>query len=476
MAEERRGELLTAFDLAERGLGEHPDDLWLKHRAVLALARAGATEEAARRFEEYGLAGVQDEDVAALHARIFKDLALASEGGESVARSRPRGRPLRRGLCPNGGYYPAMNAATLRPVAGDVAARGNWPTVLGSSPRAARTPITRRPPRPRRSCSVGERPPGSAGAPRPPWRRLRRAGDDAPTAASICEVLDLDQLLERPRRTRRGPLLWSPDRVRGQQGRFPGEAEEAAGGQNRRGGGRHPAGYAYGSLAGGADILWAEALLESGASCTSCSRSRRGVRGYRSLVRARMDRALRSLPGRRTEVRYATDDAFLGDDVLFRYGSELAMGLGASASALSGRRGRQLACGTEAGEWHGGTAIDVATWHRSGRRVTFVSPSGEITSKIPSAPSGAGGTDRRPDSDAGPRGNKRRSSGSGNAVRRCQRFSKLTDEQLPVFACRVLGGSRRFWSATAVRCASQHLGRCGLRRPYRRSHGRSVRA
>src|ERR1700685_687922 len=78
--EERRGELLTAFDLAERGLAEHPDDLWLKHRAVLALARAGATEEAARRFEDYGLAGAQDEDIAALHARIFKDLALAAEG------------------------------------------------------------------------------------------------------------------------------------------------------------------------------------------------------------------------------------------------------------------------------------------------------------------------------------------------------------------------------------------------------------
>ncbi|HEY4827242.1 MAG TPA: hypothetical protein VIH85_10755, partial [Solirubrobacteraceae bacterium] len=47
--EERRGELLTAFDLAERGLEEHSADVNLKHRAVLVLARAGATEEAARR-------------------------------------------------------------------------------------------------------------------------------------------------------------------------------------------------------------------------------------------------------------------------------------------------------------------------------------------------------------------------------------------------------------------------------------------
>jgi len=50
LEQERRGELLVAFDLAERGLAEHPDDVWLKHRAVLALALTGATEEARRRF------------------------------------------------------------------------------------------------------------------------------------------------------------------------------------------------------------------------------------------------------------------------------------------------------------------------------------------------------------------------------------------------------------------------------------------
>src|SRR5438309_7251945 len=81
-AAERCGELLTAFDLAERGLAGHPDDLRLKHKAVLALARAGSTEEASRRFEEYGPAGVQDEDVAALEARIGKDVAARGAGRE----------------------------------------------------------------------------------------------------------------------------------------------------------------------------------------------------------------------------------------------------------------------------------------------------------------------------------------------------------------------------------------------------------
>lgn len=120
--EERRGELLAAFDLAERGLAEHPDDLPLKHRAVLVLARAGATEEAARRFERYGLVGIADEDVAALGARIAKDAALsvpsgADRRGEAARAAQLYGAIFER----TGNYYPAVNAATLWLLAGDVA-------------------------------------------------------------------------------------------------------------------------------------------------------------------------------------------------------------------------------------------------------------------------------------------------------------------------------------------------------------------
>src|SRR3954454_20973473 len=104
---ERRGELLTAFDRAERGLAERPDDLWLKHRAVLALARAGSTGEAARRFTDYGLAGIDDEDVAALEARIAKDEAIADGRGFKHAAAL-YDAIFRR----TGGYFPAVNAAT----------------------------------------------------------------------------------------------------------------------------------------------------------------------------------------------------------------------------------------------------------------------------------------------------------------------------------------------------------------------------
>src|SRR6202521_3709711 len=119
--EERRGELLSAFDLAERGLAEHPHDVWLKHRAVLALARAGATEQAARRFEEYGLSAVEreEEDVAGLRARIAKDVALAAAGERRRHEARRAATAYGAIFARTGGYYPAVNAATLSLLGGD---------------------------------------------------------------------------------------------------------------------------------------------------------------------------------------------------------------------------------------------------------------------------------------------------------------------------------------------------------------------
>src|SRR5665213_1577600 len=43
---EREGELFRAYDLARQGLDQFPDDLALKHRAVLSLASTGATRKA----------------------------------------------------------------------------------------------------------------------------------------------------------------------------------------------------------------------------------------------------------------------------------------------------------------------------------------------------------------------------------------------------------------------------------------------
>ena len=56
-AAEGAGEFFRAHDLARRGLLEHPESLRLQHRAVLALARSGATLHARQLFDSLGLAG-----------------------------------------------------------------------------------------------------------------------------------------------------------------------------------------------------------------------------------------------------------------------------------------------------------------------------------------------------------------------------------------------------------------------------------
>ena len=119
--EERRGELLAAYDIANRGLEQHPEDVDLAYRAVLALARSGSTSEAERRFVELHLTDVDTEDVAALWARILKDRALAASGEERRRLAEAAALAYQRIADQNRAYFPAINAATLHLVAGDAA-------------------------------------------------------------------------------------------------------------------------------------------------------------------------------------------------------------------------------------------------------------------------------------------------------------------------------------------------------------------
>src|SRR5262245_1121673 len=91
-AQQREGELFRAYDLATQGLAQHPDNLELKHCAVLSLASTGATRQAKAKFTDLGLDKVSARgpglsrhiimDIATLRARLAKDEALQSQGAE----------------------------------------------------------------------------------------------------------------------------------------------------------------------------------------------------------------------------------------------------------------------------------------------------------------------------------------------------------------------------------------------------------
>ena len=131
-----RGCNLEAWELALEAL-RRPSlarDPLIRHRAVLASARSGAVHEAWRMLEEFDFAkAAADEDAAALEARLRKDLwaqerdraakrALALKSAESYEAVHAR----------FGGYYAAINAATMFIAAGDRArAREVATEVLG---------------------------------------------------------------------------------------------------------------------------------------------------------------------------------------------------------------------------------------------------------------------------------------------------------------------------------------------------------
>lgn len=460
--QERRGELLAAFDLAQRGLEQHRNDLRLRHRAVLALARAGATEEAQRRFEEYKLEDVHDEEVAALGARIAKDVALATEGGERRRLAVTAAERYGEIFASTGGYYPAINAATLwllagRPGRARQLARTVLEILAGSGEDSYYAAATE----------------GEAqlllGRLRAARRALERAaarhgGDYAALATTrrqlrtVCAATGIDRelltVLAGPR-----VVHFCGHRIGDEEGAgsFPRDAEASVESSIAEVVARHPAGFAYGSLASGADILWAEALLAGGAELhVVLPFARQEFRELSVLPSGgdwgeRFDRCLAAA----TAVDYATNDAFLGDDVLFRYGAELAMGLALLRAQYLDSEARQLAVwdGNPA-EGAAGTAIDVATWRRGGRPVTIVSPAraaaiteadGDDTERsapAPVAPSPVPGSPV-PASPvpASPVPSEQRPQRVVRAMLfgDIEGFSRLTDEQLPVFADRVLG-------------------------------------
>jgi class 3 adenylate cyclase len=194
---------------------------------------------------------------------------------------------------------------------------------------------------------------------------------------------------------------------------------------------RNPATYAYGALASGGDIMWAEALLERGAELhvilpfAASEFRKQSVAPAGGDWVARFERCLDAA----TAVSYATEDAYVDDDLLYRYGSELAMGLALLRARYLDADLRQLAL------WDGGpplgaasTSIDVATWQRRGLPTTIVTPEGELLTEPP-APQPPPPVDDAP---------------SGRMI--CamlfadvKGFSKLTDEELPRFAEKVLG-------------------------------------
>jgi class 3 adenylate cyclase len=113
----RAGNYLLCYDIVDqaRQLGVH--DRRLEYVSLLALANAGSTEFAWRRYQLLGLREDEiDEDWLALQGRLLKDLALVGGATEDFRRSA---QAYVAAFNRTGGYFTGINAATMFLLGGD---------------------------------------------------------------------------------------------------------------------------------------------------------------------------------------------------------------------------------------------------------------------------------------------------------------------------------------------------------------------
>jgi histidine ammonia-lyase len=440
------GEFFRAYDLAAEALELFPGDVALAHRGVLSLANAGATALALEKYYEFGLDQCPQTDARSLLGRLKKDEAFG-ETGEARAALFREGRAIYEEAFHAAAaagdpeaYYPAINAATLALFAGEAAAAGRFAGKVLEllAPRIA---------------SLDE------GAPDRYWvlatmleahlvrgdlkaagglvaRVVAAAGrDDAALATTgrqlerIVAAKKLDSGVLAAFKVPTvvhylGPMIASP---LGHNGGFRAAATVADDIAAVVGGMR--IGAAYGSLAAGADILFAEALLEQGVALNivlPCAAEGFIEQAVRPAGEGWVARFHSCLAAAKT-MRLATEDAYLGDDQLFPYGSNLAMGLASLCARHLHAPLMQLAV------WDGvvddgavaGTAADMSAWREAGHPVRIVAVGPDATAERLRPW-------HRPEVARGRRDTRAMLFGDLHG------FSKLTDAQLPTFAEKVM--------------------------------------
>ncbi|TNJ35030.1 adenylate/guanylate cyclase domain-containing protein [Arenimonas terrae] len=378
---EARGELLLAYDTALQGLAEHPEDLWLAHRAVLNLAKAGATARAESEFARLGLARSQETEVAALAARIAKDRALAAPAHEREGLLARAADLYEAAHLRGGGYYPAVNAASLRLLAGQSpAAERLAREVHALCAKGADEPYYRAASEAEAALVQGD----TARACDALARAAAAGGDLAARAATrrqlrrVCAARGIaDDLLHELAPPTVIHYTGHMIAAEGAVGRFPAEREAAVAAQIAEVLARQRVGFGYGALACGADILFAEALLARGAELHVVLPFEREEFVAVSVAPAgpAWVERFHACLARATSLSFATDDRQLGHEWIFAYGSFLAMGLASLRARFLDAPVRQVAV------WDGqesagvaGTGFDVRLWRESGRALEVITP------------------------------------------------------------------------------------------------------
>lgn len=400
---EARGDYFQAFEIARRAIAAFPDDEQLKYMAVRALARSGAADRALEMYDQYGLKNTADLDIQMLRAGLVKDLGLRARTTERWALLRDSASLYEKVYDASGDHFPAANAATLYVIAGAADRARDWArrTLRACDAAAADSEIEkyyRAASRAEANLVLGNAAAAQealAEADRHVKTRLALRAATRKQLRLLCQALNVDPALLQPIAPPSvihytGHMIDPPNL----RGRFPPELEPgvaAAVGERLD---RLGVGFAYGSLACGSDLLFAEACIARNIELNVVLPFAMDEFKHHSVARGgpgwleRFERAL----GKARSLTYATESEYLGDEMLFAYGSQLAMGLALLRAHNLEANALQIAIWDgEPTSGRAGTSIDIGTWERHGRatEVIDVNVSRRAGTRPPSHPVGS---------------------------------------------------------------------------------------
>lgn len=458
----------VAFDILSEALVQFPADAELRYLSALALAKGGSSGQAIRILRELLVrenVGELRSDILSLAGRVAKDRwSRLPEGAERVAAGDQASVHYRQAFEMSRDYFPGINAATMSMLTGEMeegrriarevhalclaqaessepdlwiyASLGEACLLLGEKSHAAEWY--------RRAATASGGRYGDMASMR---RQIGLLAGRIDGAAEMLEILAVPRVAMFT-----GHMIDAPGRA---SARFPAHVESAVAEAIARLIAANNVGIGYCSAACGADILFAEKMLDKGAEVNIVLPFRRQDFVRTSVAFAgpgwieRFDRVL----ARAASVSYGVEENHLGDDVLFAYAAELTVGLAVLRAGQLETESIMIALLEPEDEGKiGGTTGNVRRWKAQGRRAAVLDLR-EIRKRVP-GPARSASPSGGPDTawEARPEGlpwaqRQIRTMLFADMVG----FSKLREHETPQFFVHFLGAIEREMDASAGR-------------------------
>jgi len=380
---QKTGDYLREYDLAQAALQLSPYDEFFQYSSVLALSRCNAKQRALDSFYAYKLHLSDNEYVRALEPRILKDLAFMSLDKDQPFLDFDKelfstaAVTYHQAFIKTGGHYSAINAATLYLFSGgqkqaselaiqaiEIARHDNGPQYFPLASQAEAYILLNRLDEARKAIELTAK---------YNEKNLLTRSRTYRQLKLICKYLGIDpEILE--------PLL--PETVIHYCGHIydqyrplskKDEIELTSQIENVISN-MHCA-VAYGSLAAGADIMFAESVLKQGGELNVWLPV--GQESYCDvLVRTAGEdwgrRFHECIKGAHT-VSCATESDYLGEDSLFKFCSDVAMGMAIMRANSLNTKLKQLAVWNQSDpNKNSGTYLNLAKWKGLGQQSVII--------------------------------------------------------------------------------------------------------